>query len=577
MAERKDNLYNEKSIESLSPLEFTRLRPGVYAGNTTYSTQLLVEVFSNAVDEFRAGHGNQIDVEIKKDIVSVRDYGQGFLVNALREDGKTILEAAFSVLNTSGKYRDDGSYEGTSLGSFGIGSKITTFLSNWLEVKTWRDNKTEFIRFNEGIFEERKVDDCKVDETLQGTLVKWKPSKAFFENSIVEIGKVKTLFKTMACLCPGLIINLNDNGEKSVFKSENGLNDLADDAIKDKELLKNRLNLNYIDNKYKLDLVMTYTTDYSSTFISYVNAGLVEVSPILTQIKSVLTKELNKFFRDKGWLKEKEDNLTSDDIQEGMYMVFNATVPSVSYDSQVKTRVVAMDCKPQISAFTDSLIIWLSKNEKEIKAIADKAINARKAREAAKKAKDAVREVGSTKKNKLLNLPTKLIDAWSKDREKCELLICEGDSAANGLVKARIGEFQAVFPIRGKILNLYKATDEKTFANQEVVNIIKALGLELDPKTKKLVYDEKKLRYGKIILATDADPDGEAIKNLLLTYFWALCPELLTNGYVYCAIPPLFRITTKKNEYIFLKDASALEEYKKKHKNDNYLVNRNKG
>lgn len=504
MAERKDNLYNEKSIESLSPLEFTRLRPGVYAGNTTYSTQLLVEVFSNAVDEFRAGHGNQIDVEIKKDIVSVRDYGQGFLVNALREDGKTILEAAFSVLNTSGKYRDDGSYEGTSLGSFGIGSKITTFLSNWLEVKTWRDNKTEFIRFNEGVFEERKVEDCKVDETLQGTLVKWKPSKAFFENSIVEIGKVKTLFKTMACLCPGLIINLNDNGEKSVFKSENGLNDLADDAIKDKELLKNRLNLNYIDNKYKLDLVMTYTTDYSSTFISYVNAGLVEVSPILTQIKSVLTKELNKFFRDKGWLKEKEDNLTSDDIQEGMYMVFNATVPSVSYDSQVKTRVVAMDCKPQISAFTDSLIIWLSKNEKEIKAIADKAINARKAREAAKKAKDAVREVGSTKKNKLLNLPTKLIDAWSKDREKCELLICEGDSAANGLVKARIGEFQAVFPIRGKILNLYKATDEKTFANQEVVNIIKALGLELDPKTKKLVYDEKKLRYGKIILATDA-------------------------------------------------------------------------
>lgn len=151
------------------------------------------------------------------------------------------------------------------------------------------------------------------------------------------------------------------------------------------------------------------------------------------------------------------------------------------------------------------------------------------------------------------------------------------DSAANGLVKARIGEFQAVFPIRGKIINTFKATEEKAFANQEVVNIIKALGLELNPKTKKLIFDEKKLRYGKIILATDADPDGQAIKNLLLTYFWSLCPELIVNGYIHCAIPPLFRITTKKNEYIFLRDARALEDYKDKHKNESYLINRNKG
>lgn len=154
--ERKDNLYNEDSLISLNPLEFTRLRPQVYAGDCTYSTQLLVEIFSNAVDEFNAGHGNRIDVTIDKDIVTVRDYGQGFIPNSVREDGKTILEAAFSVLNTSGKYREDGSYEGTSLGSFGIGSKITTFLSHWLEVITFRDGESEWIRFEEGVFKERE-------------------------------------------------------------------------------------------------------------------------------------------------------------------------------------------------------------------------------------------------------------------------------------------------------------------------------------------------------------------------------------------------------------------------------------
>ena len=171
MAKVDNKLYNEKSIESLSPLEFTRLRPGVYCGDTAYSTQLLVEIVSNAVDEFRLGHGNQIDVTIEGDLVTVRDYGQGFIVNSVREDGKTILEAAFSVLNTSGKYREDGTYEGTSLGSFGIGSKITTFLSHWLQVKTFRDGKYEHIWFKEGVFEDRKVGNITDEQT--GTMVSW--------------------------------------------------------------------------------------------------------------------------------------------------------------------------------------------------------------------------------------------------------------------------------------------------------------------------------------------------------------------------------------------------------------------
>lgn len=574
---KNNNLYNEKSIESLDPLAFTRLKPGVYAGNTEYSTQLLIEIFSNAVDEFKLGHGNKIEVNIDKDnTMSLRDYGQGFLVNSVRDDGKTILEAAFSVLNTSGKYREDGTYEGTSLGSFGIGSKITNFLSNWLEVTTFRDNKFEFIRFNEGVFEKRNIGktDCNVPS---GTFVKWHPSKEFFTNTEVDLKSIKSLFKTVSCLCPGLIIEFSHkDDDKIIYSSKNGLNDLVDEAVGNKEIIKNRLCINETVGKSNLDLVMTYTSDYSPTIVPYVNTGLTESGPHITQLKTALTREMNKFFREKKFLKEKDNNLSGEDIQEGLYVVFNITAPSVSYDAQVKSRITAIDTKPIVSSFVSALNVWMESNQKEIKNIALKSLNARKAREAAVKAREAVR-TPKGKKNVLLNLPTKLTDAWAKDRSKCELFICEGDSAASGLVGARDGEFQAVFPIRGKLINTFKNTDEKVFANQEIVNIIKATGLELDAKTKKLVFNKDKLRYGKIIFACDGDPDGEAIKNLLLTFFWSLCPELMINGYIYTAVPPLFRITTRKNEYIYLKDGVALEEYKRAHQGEKYLVNRNKG
>ena len=567
-------LYTESSIESLSPLEFTRLRPGVYAGDTTYSTQLLVEIFSNAVDEFRLGHGNEIDVIIENDgVITLRDYGQGFIPNSYRDDGKTILEAAFSVLNTSGKYREDGTYEGTSLGSFGIGSKITNYLSHWLNVCTYRDGVYELVKFKEGVFNERK---SGKSTELTGTSVSWLPSEEFFKNIEVNIKEIKSLFKTISCLCPGLRINLRDKGDFTEYFSKNGINDLVDDVVKDKEMIKNRFDMKWQEDKFKLDLVMTYTSNYNFTVVPYVNTGLTESGPHITQIKTALTREMNKFFRDKKWLKEKDDNLTGDDLQEGLYIVFNMTAPSVSYDAQVKSRITSIETKPFISAFTEELGDWMERNEKEVKLIADKALLARKAREAAKKAREAVREP-KDKKAKLLNLPTKLVDAWSKDRSKCELLIAEGDSAAGGLIEARNSEFQAVFPIRGKVLNVYKADASKIFANQEIVNIIKAIGLEIDKKTNKPIYDKSKLRYGKIIMCCDADPDGEAIKNLLLTCFWWLCPELVINGHVHAAVPPLFRITTKKNEYIYLRDAAALEEYKEKHIGEKYAINRNKG
>lgn len=570
-------LYTEESIESLSPLEFTRLRPQVYAGDCTYATQLAVEIFSNAVDEYRLGHGDKIEVSINGPKVRIRDYGQGFIPNSFRDDGKTILEAAFSVLNTSGKYREDGTYEGTSLGSFGIGSKITTYLSHWLDVYTFRDNHSEHIHFIEGKFNSREVD-FHTGKIENGTIIEWEPSEEFFTHPEVNASELKTLFKTIAALCPGLTIEFDDNGVKTTYFSKNGINDLVDEAVENKELIKNRFVMNYQNDKNKIDMVMTYTSNYSLTIVPYVNTGLTANGPHISQIKSLLTRELNKFFRDKKWLKDKDENLTGDDIQEGLYIIFNITAPNVAYDAQVKTRVTKLEMAPFTQAIAEDLRVWLEHNEKEIKMIADKALNARKARLAAQKAREAVRDKGpKTPKAKMLNLPTKLVDCWGKDRSKCELFIAEGDSAANGLVEARDAEYTAVFPIRGKIIAAYKNSSEKIFANAEVTNIIKAIGLDLDVKTHKLIYDPKKLRYGKILLAADADPDGASIRNLLIEMFWWLCPELIINGHIYTTIPPLFRITTKKNEYIYLKDQNALDEYKTKHAGEKFAINRNKG
>lgn len=494
------NIYKEDSIISLSPLEFTRLRPGVYCGSTEYSTQLLTEIIANAIDEHKAGHGDRIKIDIKEDnTIIVEDNGQGFIPGAMREDNKSVLEAAFNVLNTSGKYDENGVYQGTSAGLNGIGAKLVTFLSHWTEVLTWRDGKYEHIWFKEGVFEKRDIGNWTNKNKPSGTLVQWQPSEDFFTHPEVDLTVIKKLFKVLVCLCPGLKIILNG----TEYYSKNGLNDLVNDVVKDTEIIKNRLNINMNNGKNQLSLVLTYTNNYSSTIIPYVNTGLTDSGPHITQIKTILTRELNKFFKEKKWLKEKDENLSGDDCQEGLYLAFNLTTTGVSYDAQTKSRVVKLDMTPFTSVIADELHSWLIKNEKEIKVIADKAINARKAREAARKARENARQP-KDKKKQFLNLPSKLVDCWGKNRNKCELFIVEGDSAAGGLVEGRDAEFVAIFPVRGKVISSYKNTNEKIFANQEVNNLIKAIGLDIDPKTNKLIYDSKKLRYGKIFLAADA-------------------------------------------------------------------------
>lgn len=550
------NTYTDDSIVSLSPLEFTRLRPGVYVGSTEYSTQLLIEIVSNAIDEYKAGNGSVIKVDILKDnTFIVEDNGQGFIPNSLRDDGKTVLEASFSVLNTSGKYTEDGVYEGTALGLNGIGSKLPVFLSHWAEVLSWRDGTYEHIWFKEGVFEKRDTGKWDNKNKPSGTIVQWKPSEEFFNHVEADITVIKKLFKVLASLCPGLKIILN--GEE--YFSKNGLMDLVDEAVKNTEILKNRLNINMANGKNKLDLVLTYTDSYSSVIVPYVNTGLTDSGPHISQIKTIITREMNKFFREKKWLKDKDENLSGDDCQEGMYLVFNLTSPGVSYDAQTKSRLVKIDMTPFASVISEELQNWLNNNEKAVKVIADKAINARKAREAAKKAREAVRQPKEKGLKAKLALSTKFTDCISKNPKERNLLLVEGTSAASSAIEARNTRTDCIYQLRGKIISPLKTDVSKILQNQEMSDIIRVIGAGFGKD-----FDVSKMNFNKVVITSDQDSDGFDIELLLLTFFYTYMRPLVEAGKLYRAVTPLYIIRQKDKEYYCYSD-NELEEWKNSH------------
>jgi len=570
-----NNLYKEDSIESLSPREHVRLRPGMYIGDTSDPTHLTVEILGNAIDEFNIGHGNQISVSISPDgTVFIEDWAQGFPINVMREDGETVLQASFDVMNTSGKYKEDGVYEGTAIGLNGIGSKATNFLSDYLLVISENSNgDSEKISFKKGIFEERKIGKNLLGH--QGTYVTFLPDATIFNNPITNIKKIENFCDDITCLCPGLTIIVND----TTFVHQNGIQDLLSKHLgKDIEILSNPLIIQEKKDKQSLSLAMSYTSRGSSTLIPYVNCGITSSGPHITSMKSTITRVLNKWAKEQGILKAKDKNLDGSSLQEGMVLVCNITAEGVAYDAQVKTTITKIDTSFISSTLGTQLEIWLDNNPADGRIIIEKALVARKAAEAAKKARERVKAKATTPvKAKAIQLPTTLTDCWSKDRTQCELFVCEGKSAAAGLVAGRDSETQAIYGVRGKMLSVLKTAVSNIYKNQEINNLVQALGLDVDEKTCKLVYDEKKLRYGKIIAAADADPDGHHIENLLFNILWYMCPELITEGHVYSAVPPLYRITTKKNEYIYLNNDEDLVEFKKTTKETGYIIGRNKG
>ena len=334
-----NNIYKDDSIESLSPLEHVRLRPGVYAGDTSDATQLAIEILANAIDEFNIGHGEKIIVNLADNgVVQIEDEGQGFPINVMREDGKTVLQAAFDVMNTSGKFHDDGVYDGVSVGLNGMGSKLTNFLSHWLEVISHKETgEYEHLWFKEGVLDKREVGD---GFNWSGTTVTFHPSEEFFDNPKVNESKLRKFCEDITCLCPGLTIRFNNQD----IKHDNGIEDLLMATLgKEIEVINNHLVIQEREDKQKIDLALTYCGKSSSTVIPYVNCGLTSAGQHITSIKSTITRILNKWAKEQGLLKEKEKNLEGSALQEGLILVCNITAEGVAYDAQVKSNVTKID------------------------------------------------------------------------------------------------------------------------------------------------------------------------------------------------------------------------------------------
>lgn len=457
-----------------------------------------------------------------------------------------------------------------------MGAKIANFLSSNFEVCSWQKGQYEHLWFKDGIFEKRKCGKWEDSKNPSGTHVQYIPDPQFFDTGITDKKYFENFFHDMACLCSGLTISLNNEEIK-----HNSINELVDRKLNDEiEIIDNRLIIEHKDNSGEFDLALSFCGNSGSKIISYVNYGLTTIGPHITAIKSTITRVFNNWAKEQGLLKAKDKNLDGNSIQEGMLLVCNIVTKNVAYNAQVKTTVTKIDSSFATTTLAKELEFWLDSNPTDAKAIIEKALVARKAAEAAKKAREAVKAkatgVNKATKKKFLDMPTTLIDATSRDRSKCELIIVEGLSAASSLAEKRDATTTAIYSVRGMMINVQKTNKERVLANKEINNLITALGLELDEKHMRLIYDKSKLRYDKIIACSDADAPGAAIENLLFNILWFFCPELILNGHVYSAEPPLFKVTTSDNKYHFLLDQQALNDFMKTHKNIK-VVHRAKG
>ena len=573
--------YNASTVKTLEPLEHMRQYPGMYIGSKDENGlhHLIKEIVSNSIDEYLNGAGNEILVQLNTDnSIYIKDNGRG-IPHGIHSSGCSVLQACFGIANTGGKFDNATGETGynTSGGEHGTGAKAVNALSTKLIVTSSNNGLIETVEFSKGHFIKYSKDAC--EKTQTGVTVLFYPDEEILETIKFNPQRIKNMLQEFSFLCTGLKFifkDLNTN-EENIYYSDNGLYDFMNHLAKD-SLITSPFYFFKSSGKIQLEAIVGYTSKYNNIVKLYTNNIPQEKGTHLTGFKTAWTLGLNQFAKNQKLLKNDNDKITGTDLEEGQILILNFKMIDPVFKGQNKEELSSSEGRTYTQKFTSEAI---KENEfiygQSFKLIFEKAVSARKARDAAKKAKDKAREQTKEKKNKLLNLPTKLVDANSRNRLQCELFICEGDSAAGGLIEARDPEIVGVFPIRGKMINAFKNNEEKVMANAEINNLIKALGLDLNPKTGKLIYDINKLRYGKIFTACDADPDGQAIKNLILLNIWSLCPELILNGHMWITIPPLYRITKGKDTYIYLRDDKELAAYKEAHKNEKYLINRNKG
>lgn len=553
--------YGVKDIKTLEGIEAIRLRPGMYVGSVGPEgvRHITLEIISNAVDEYLNGHCTECSVNIDNDDnIQISDNGRGVPFGKA-EDGSEVLVNIYTKLHTGAKFDSDGKTGyNTSGGMNGVGAKATNALSDRFKVVSIRDGKRAIAEFQKGELISYKEE--KYTQEITGTQITFHPDATIFKEGIsLDYTALRKQLQELAYLSPGMrfIFNFKEKG-KEIITSQNGIRDYIDDLNKDKNKVTSVFYTENMEDRIGVKIAMQYNDTYTDIYRLYTNSIPNSAGTHLTGFRTALTQTINDYARENKLLKEKDANITGEELKEGLVLVLSFIMPDPVFSGQTKDVLSSSEARTAVQRLTAREIrVWLDANPKDAKAIVDKALLARAAREKAKKAKETVRKVDNKRR---VIMPDVLADASSKERHNCEVFIVEGKSAAGSTKEARDRGTQAVFQLRGKPLNVLKCDLHKALQNKEISGMVDAFGLEV--KDGKIIVDETKLRYGKFIITADADVDGSHIRVLFLTFIWKFCPELLEKGYVYAAVPPLYKATIG-TKIQYLKDDAALEEFRK--------------
>ncbi|HCA69540.1 MAG TPA: DNA topoisomerase (ATP-hydrolyzing) subunit B [Lachnospiraceae bacterium] len=539
-----DNEYGADQIQILEGLEAVRKRPGMYIGSTSSKGlhHLVSEIVDNAVDEALAGFCDTIDVTINKDnSITVIDNGRGIPIGINHKSGKPAVEVVFTILHAGGKF-GGGGYK-VSGGLHGVGASVVNALSEWLEVEVYTDGKKYTQRYERGKVMSPLQEVGDTD--LRGTKVTFLPDKEIFEETVYDFEVLKQRLREMAFLTKGVKIILRDNrGEEVVekmFHYEGGIKEYVAYLNRHKDPLYPEIIYceGQKDSVY-VEVAMQHNSGYNEGVYSFVNnITTPEGGTHLAGFKNAITKTFNDYAREQKYLKDSDQNLSGEDIREGLTAIISIKLPDPQFEGQTKQKLGNSEARGAVdSIVSEQLTYFLEQNPSIAKIICEKSVLAQRARDAARKARDLTRRKTALES---ASLPGKLADCSEKDPTKCEIYIVEGDSAGGSAKTARSRATQAILPLRGKILNVEKARLDKILVNNEIKAMITAFGTGISDD-----FDISKLRYHKIIIMTDADVDGAHISTLLLTFLYRFMPELIKQGHVYLAQPPLYKVEKNK-------------------------------